>query len=163
MDKMLKGFIEKIDIDKITFVCAEDWDFSSCEPVPIGKAVTLRFPVKKEIIDKAAFLCTKYVALEVKNGEIVKIEELEKPKPPEYDVDILGTKQKVLRLQDKLQILLKKITEMQKETGFADEQKLLEDLEATHNLRKEEVKRLIGVFIRDGTIYYCGEGKIKRR
>jgi len=158
---MLKGYIKKIDIDKITFVCAEDWDFNPYEqPIPMGNVTTLRLPIKRELIDKAVSLCTKYVALEVKNGKIAKIEQLEKPKP-EYNM--LDTRQKALSLRDKFQIVLKKITEMEEEMGFADEQKLLEDLEATHNLRKEEVKRLIGVFIRDGTIYYCGEGKIKKK
>ena len=60
----MKGFIKKIDKNTITFVCAEDWyiDPYASEPIPIGNTVTLKLPIKKEILDKAVALCTKSVS-----------------------------------------------------------------------------------------------------
>lgn len=64
--------------------------------------------------------------------------------------------------RDKLQAVLKEIIDMEKEMGFADEQMLLENLESNYQISKDEAKRLISVLVRDNTIFYSEDGKIKK-
>ena len=161
----MKGFIKKIDKNMITFVCAEDWhiDPYASEPIPMGNTVTLKLPIKKEILDKAVALCTKYLEFKVEDGQIIDLKELEMPKDerPETEIDIIMTG-KLKSLRDKLQVVLKEIIDMEKEMGFADEQMLLENLEANYQISKDEAKRLISYLVRNDTIFYSEDGKIKK-
>ena len=65
-------------------------------------------------------------------------------------------------LRDKLQVVLREIIDMEKETGMVEKRALLEKLEKDYDIRQVEAERLIGQLIRDGTIYEPREGFIKK-
>ena len=77
------------------------------------------------------------------------------------DIDIIMTG-KPKSLRDKLQVVLREIIDMEKETGMVEKRVLLEKLEKDYDIRRAEAERLIGQLIRDGTIYEPREGFIKK-
>jgi len=77
------------------------------------------------------------------------------------DIDIIMTG-KPKSLRDKLQVVLREIIEMEKETGMVEKKALLEKLEKDYDIRRGEAERLLGQLMRDGTIYSPREGFIKK-
>ena len=77
------------------------------------------------------------------------------------DIDIIMTG-KPKSLRDKLQVVLREIIDMEKETGMVEKRALLEKLEKDYDIRQVEAERLLGQLIRDGTIYEPREGFIKK-
>ncbi len=78
-----------------------------------------------------------------------------------YDIDIIMTG-KPKSLRDRLQVVLGKIIEMEKETGMVEKSELLEKLETEHEIMGPEAERLIGQLLREGTIYSPKNGYLKK-
>jgi len=156
---LLKGFIKKLDGNMVTFVCAENWNVEpNSEPIALGNSVVIKLPIKKEILDKAIKLCTKYLEFKVENGQIIDVKELKVSsiEPEEFFVT------KVKTLRDKILVTLSEIVELEREAGVADEQILLQRLETKYEIPKDEGKALLQQLTREGTIYYCADDKIKK-
>ena len=79
----------------------------------------------------------------------------------ELDIDILYTG-KPRSLQMQLQKVLGVISEMERVTGVVKDEDLFEALLEEHGIGRTEVARLIGVLMRDGTIYSPRPGYYKR-
>jgi replicative DNA helicase Mcm len=79
----------------------------------------------------------------------------------EIDIDILYTG-KPRSLQMQLQKVLGVISEMERTTGVVKDDDLFETLIADHGIGRAEAARLIGVLMRDGTIYSPRPGYYKR-
>jgi len=77
------------------------------------------------------------------------------------DIDIIMTG-RPKSVRDRLQIILGKIIEMEKETGMVEKATLLQRLEAEHEINAMEAERLIGQLIKEGTIYSPREGYLKK-
>jgi len=65
-------------------------------------------------------------------------------------------------MRDRLQVILGKIIEMEKETGMVEKAALLQRLETEHEINAMEAERLIGQLIKEGTIYSPREGYLKK-
>lgn len=78
-----------------------------------------------------------------------------------YDIDIIMTG-KPKSLRDRLQVVLGKIIDMEKETGMVEKSELLERLETEHEIVGPEAERLIGQLLREGTIYSPKNGYLKK-
>lgn len=79
----------------------------------------------------------------------------------EIDIDIIYTG-KPRSLQIQLQKVLSVIVEMEQATGVAKEEDLYNTLQEDHMIGRAEAARLIGVLMRDGTIYSPRPGVYKR-
>jgi len=77
------------------------------------------------------------------------------------DIDIIMTG-RPKSVRDRLQIILGKIIELEKETGMVEKAVLLQKLEAEHEINAMEAERLIGQLIKEGTIYSPREGYLKK-
>jgi len=77
------------------------------------------------------------------------------------DIDIIMTG-RPKSVRDRLQVILGKIIEMEKETGMVEKAALLQRLEAEHEINAMEAERLIGQLIKEGTIYSPREGYLKK-
>jgi replicative DNA helicase Mcm len=79
----------------------------------------------------------------------------------EIDIDILYTG-KPRSLQLLLQKVLEVISEIERITGIVKDEELYETLIQDHGINRMEASRLIGVLMRDGTIYSPRPGFYKR-
>jgi len=79
----------------------------------------------------------------------------------EIDIDLIMTG-KPRSLQVQLQRVLSVITEMERITGVVKDDDLFEALLQDHQIGRAEAARLIGVLMRDGTIYSPRPGYYKR-
>ena len=79
----------------------------------------------------------------------------------EIDIDILYTG-KPRSLQMQLQKVLGNITEMERVTGVVKDEDLFESLMEDHGINRAEAARLIGILMRDGTIYSPRPGYYKK-
>jgi len=79
----------------------------------------------------------------------------------EIDIDILYTG-KPRSLQMQLQKVLSVISEMERITGVVKDEDLFDALLQDHGINRTESARLIGVLMRDGTIYSPRPGFYKR-
>jgi len=79
----------------------------------------------------------------------------------ELDIDILYTG-KPRSLQMQLQRVLGVISEMERITGVVKDDDLFDSLMEDHGISRTEAARLIGVLMRDGTIYSPRPGYYKR-
>jgi len=77
------------------------------------------------------------------------------------DIDIIMTG-RPKSVRDRLQVILGKIIEMEKETGMVEKATLLQRLETEHEINAMEAERLIGQLIKEGTIYSPREGYLKK-
>ncbi|MFB0514912.1 MAG: hypothetical protein ACETVQ_04965 [Candidatus Bathyarchaeia archaeon] len=77
------------------------------------------------------------------------------------DIDIIMTG-KPKSVRDKLQVVLGAIVEMERETGIVEKSTLLEKLEKEYEITIPEAERLIGVLLKEGTIYSYREGYLKK-
>jgi len=77
------------------------------------------------------------------------------------DIDIIMTG-RPKSLRDRLQVILGKIIEMEKETGMVEKAALLQRLETEHDINAMEAERLIGQLTKEGTIYSPREGYLKK-
>jgi len=77
----------------------------------------------------------------------------------DIDIIMIGKPKSV---RDRLQVILGKIIEMEKETGMVEKAALLQRLEAEHEINAMEAERLIGQLIKEGTIYSPREGYLKK-
>jgi len=77
------------------------------------------------------------------------------------DIDIIMTG-RPKSVRDRLQVILGKIIEMEKETGMVEKAALLQRLEADHEINAMEAERLIGQLIKEGTVYSPREGYLKK-
>jgi len=77
------------------------------------------------------------------------------------DIDIIMTG-RPKSVRDRLQVILGKIIEMEKETGMVEKAALLQRLETEHEINAMEAERLIGQLIKEGTIYSPREGYLKK-
>jgi len=77
------------------------------------------------------------------------------------DIDIIMTG-RPKSVRDRLQVILGKIIEMEKETGIVEKAALLQRLETEHEINAMEAERLIGQLIKEGTIYSPREGYLKK-
>ena len=78
-----------------------------------------------------------------------------------FDIDLIMTG-KPKSLRDKLQTVLSVLAEMEKETGLAEKDALLNRLEVEYKISRNEAERLIGQLQREGTIYEPREGYLKK-
>ena len=79
----------------------------------------------------------------------------------EYDIDILYSG-KPRSLQMQLQVVLGVIGEMERIEGSVRDDDLYEVLSSEHGIGRTEAARLIGVLMRDGTIYCPRPGYYRR-
>ncbi len=77
------------------------------------------------------------------------------------DIDIVMTG-KPKSVRDKLQVVLSAIVEMERETGMVEKSALLEKLEREYEITIPEAERLIGVLLKEGTIYSYRDGYLKK-
>jgi len=77
------------------------------------------------------------------------------------DIDIIMTG-KPKSVRDKLQVVLSAIVEMARETGIAEKSALLEKLEREYEITIPEAERLIGVLLKEGTVYSPRNGYLKK-
>jgi replicative DNA helicase Mcm len=77
------------------------------------------------------------------------------------DIDIIMTG-KPKSVRDKLQVVLSAIVEMERETGMVEKSALLEKLEREYEITIPEAERLIGVLIKDGTVYSPRNGYLRK-
>jgi len=77
------------------------------------------------------------------------------------DIDIIMTG-RPKSMRDKLQVILGKIIEMEKETGIVEKAALVQRLGSEHEINAMEAERLIGQLIKDGTVYSPREGYLKK-
>lgn len=79
----------------------------------------------------------------------------------EIDIDLIMTG-KPRSLQDRLQKVLSLITEMERVTGVVLDEDLYSRLEEEYKINRSESGRLIGILLRDGTIYSPRPGSFKK-
>ena len=79
----------------------------------------------------------------------------------EIDIDLIMTG-KPKSLQDKLQKVLSVLTEMERATGTVKDDDLYQRLEEDYNISRGEAGKLIGVLLRDGTIFSPRAGYFKK-
>jgi replicative DNA helicase Mcm len=77
------------------------------------------------------------------------------------DIDLIMTG-RPKSVRDKLQIVLSAVVEMEKETGSVNKDILVSVLEEKHKLSRNDIERMIGQLLREGTLYEPGEGKLKK-
>jgi replicative DNA helicase Mcm len=77
------------------------------------------------------------------------------------DIDVIMTG-KPRSLQVRLQRVLSIIAELERETGVVKDEDLYKALEEEYGMNRNEVARLIGILMRDGTIYSPRPGYYKR-
>jgi replicative DNA helicase Mcm len=77
------------------------------------------------------------------------------------DIDLIMTG-RPKSVRDKLQIVLSAVVEMEKQTGSVEKDALVAVLEEKHKLSRNEIERMIGQLLREGTLYEPGEGKLKK-
>ena len=77
------------------------------------------------------------------------------------DIDTIMTG-KPKSLRDKLHTVLDTIIQMEKETGMAEKEAVLDELETSHKISRAEAERLLNRLLREGTIYSPREGYLKR-
>lgn len=77
------------------------------------------------------------------------------------DIDIIMTG-KPKSVRDRLHIILSTLIEMEKETGMVEKAALLNELEITNKITRDDAKRLIAQLLREGTIYEPREGYLKK-
>ncbi|MEM2105699.1 MAG: minichromosome maintenance protein MCM [Candidatus Bathyarchaeia archaeon] len=77
------------------------------------------------------------------------------------DIDIIMTG-KPKSARDKLQVIISKLMEMEKETGIVEREALIDELESKYKIPRAEAERLIGQLLREGTIYEPREGYLKK-
>jgi len=77
------------------------------------------------------------------------------------DIDIIMTG-KPKSARDKLQVIISKLMEMEKETGIVEREALVDELENKYKIPRAEAERLIGQLLREGTIYEPREGYLKK-
>jgi replicative DNA helicase Mcm len=110
----------------------------------------LRAEISVEDAEAAINLMRKsleQVGIDVKTGQI--------------DIDILYSG-KPRSLQNQLQKLLQVISEMERVSGSVRDDDLYEALQSDHGIGRAEAARLIGVLMKDGTIYSPRPGYYKR-
>jgi replicative DNA helicase Mcm len=78
-----------------------------------------------------------------------------------YDIDLIMTG-KPKSVRDKLQTVLSTMLEIEKETGIVEKVALLNELETKYKISRNEVERLLGQLLREGTIYEPREGYLKK-
>ena len=79
----------------------------------------------------------------------------------QIDIDILYSG-KPRSLQTQLQKLLQVISEMERVSGSVRDDDLYDALQSDHGIGRAEAARLIGVLMKDGTIYSPRPGYYKR-
>jgi len=77
------------------------------------------------------------------------------------DIDIIMTG-KPKSLRDKLGIIIDVIIEMQRETGMVKRSDITDKLASKFDIDRLESERMLGLLIRDGTIYEPKEGYLKK-
>jgi replicative DNA helicase Mcm len=77
------------------------------------------------------------------------------------DIDLIMTG-KPKSVRDKLQAVLSTLMELEKDTGMADTEVLLSELDTKHKIPRAEAERLIGQLLREGTIYSPRENYLKK-
>ena len=83
------------------------------------------------------------------------------PQTGELDIDVLYTG-KPRGLQMQLQNVLGVIGEMERDSGSVRDDDLFDEMQGKHGIGRSEVMRLIGVLMKDGTIYCPRPGYYKR-
>ena len=79
----------------------------------------------------------------------------------ELDIDIIMTG-KPKSLRDRLQVVLRTIIEMEKETGMVERSSLVEKLQTEYEIPIDEVDRLLSQLLKEGTIYSPKTGYLKK-
>jgi len=79
----------------------------------------------------------------------------------EIDIDLIMTG-KPKSMQDKLQKILSVLTEMERSTGTVRDDDLYDRLEEDYNISRSEAGKLVGVLLRDGTIFSPRPGYLKK-
>jgi len=79
----------------------------------------------------------------------------------EIDIDLIMTG-KPRSLQDRLQKVLSLVTEMERLTGVVLEDDLYSRLEEEYKINRSEAGKLVGILLRDGTIYSPRPGCFKK-
>jgi len=79
----------------------------------------------------------------------------------QIDIDILYTG-KPRSLQNQLQKVLQVVGEMERVSGSVRDDELFESLQSEHGIARSEGARLVGVLMKDGTIYSPRPGYYKR-
>src|SRR3990172_6900304 len=77
------------------------------------------------------------------------------------DIDLIMTG-KPKSVRDKMQIVLSVLMKMEKETGVVEKQALVTELETKHNIPRNDIERMIGQLLREGTIYEPREDCLKK-
>lgn len=83
------------------------------------------------------------------------------PETGEYDIDLIESG-KPRSLQAKLQVALQTLNEMERVSGTVRDDDLYEALQEGQGIGRSEAARLIGVLMRDGTIYSPRPGYYRR-
>jgi len=79
----------------------------------------------------------------------------------QIDIDILYTG-KPRSLQNQLQKVLQVISEMERISGSVKDDDFYDSLQSEHGIARSEGARLVGVLMKDGTIYSPRPGYYKR-
>jgi len=79
----------------------------------------------------------------------------------QLDIDIIMTG-KPKSLRDRLQVILRTMIDMEKETGMVERSSLMEKLQTQHEIPSPEAERLIGQLLKEGTIYSPKTGYLKK-
>ena len=77
------------------------------------------------------------------------------------DIDLIMTG-RPKSIRDRLGIVLSTIMDMEKLTGIVERDALVNELETKHKIPKNEIERMIGQLLREGTVYEPREGYLKK-
>ncbi len=77
------------------------------------------------------------------------------------DIDLIMTG-RPKSIRDRLGIVLSTIMDMEKLTGIVERDALVNELETKHKIPKNEIERMIGQLLREGTVYEPREGCLKK-
>jgi replicative DNA helicase Mcm len=77
------------------------------------------------------------------------------------DIDLIMTR-RPKSIRDRLGIVLSTIMDMEKLTGIVERDALVNELETKHKIPKNEIERMIGQLLREGTVYEPREGSLKK-
>jgi len=113
-----------------------------------------RVAFRKEILAEDAEAAIRIMGLSLKEVGI----DVTSGKP---DIDIIMTG-RPKSVRDRLQVILGKIIEMEKETGMVEKTALLQRLQSENEINNMEAERLIGQLIKEGTVYSPREGYLKK-
>lgn len=132
---------------------------------------SLRFD--REIIDHLIENSEKLCEFIIENGVVKSVKPLktipellqemqpEEAETKEYGIDLI-MEGKPKSERDKFRTVLTTLIEMEKGTGMASQEKLVQRLEHEFEINPKESKRLFRLLIREGTIYEPRKGYLKK-